>query len=530
MSEIISPCYLSQVKPADLNKQLDDPELVGALWKYFKANYVENNVGYNDAMEAMSQELGVPRSLLAKALAKPKVMRPFLMDYYMKSRARSQALAQARLEAKYVNAPGLPKGVQWVSDQYRRLKTIYHGAVFPFTHAFDVAKMPTKWAEFARTVGQSWHFMSKEAHMQAMEALRDDPAYPWALRAGAVVDPARGPIGILAKNSGTWSSRAWDALKVMRLHLFKAELFTDDGEWKPKYQGLTDQEKLEVAKGVAQRWNHLTGATSPGEGKFGALGNYMFAPELTAAKWHGFFTDHKQAGAILSKRAAGEELTAAEKKFLGTVARTDGEMVAGRAITLAINAGLLQAGIGQDPNGKKQQLNFFHPEKADWLRPKAFGQVFNMRGQDEIVQLLGKLWAISHETPNQLARKRASKMEQYATIGGRYAMGKLSPAAEKMTEFKVGEDFMGNPLPWSNEHGTKYHHKISTGQFVAESASPIFMEGAVHEFYQGMRDAGLDAHSANNIMRGLQNPRIVRRALLTGAEEFAGLGVYNEDH
>lgn len=531
MSEIISPCYLSQVKPHDLDRELNNnPELVGAVWNYFKAKFVDKGIGYNDAMDAMSQELGVPRSLVSKILSKPKVLRPFLNDVYLKNRARQQALAQARLEAKHVNAPGLPKGVKFVADSYRGLKTLLHGPVFLFTHAMDVLKQPTKIGKFLSAYKRSWEFMSVENHREAMETLRDDVAYPWAVRSGLVVDPERGPIGILAKKSGTWSSRAWDALKILRLNLFKQELFTDEGEWKPKFASLSDQEKLEVGKAVAERWNHLTGALSPGDKNLNAFSEVMFAPELTAAKWHSFLGDNKKAAAIVTRRAAGNELSAAERKFLGTVMRTNGEIVAGRAISLAINAGLLQAGIGQSPNGKKQELNFTHPERADWLRPKAFGQVFNMRGQDEIIQLLGKMYAISRQTPQQTARKRSTRMEQRATTAGRYAFSKLAPAPEKITEFSTGEDFRGNPLPFSKEHGNKYHHKVSTGEFVAGTFTPIFMEGAVHEFYQGMRDAGLDAHSANAIMRGLTNPKIVGRALLVGAEEFTGLGVYDENH
>ena len=50
------------------------------------------------------------------------------------------------------------------------------------------------------------------------------------------------------------------------------------------------------------------------------------------------------------------------------------------------------------------------------------------------------------------------------------------------------------------------------------------MEGALREFYEGMRDKGLDSHSAMSIMRGLARPAA------TGAEEFSGIGVYNEEH
>lgn len=521
-----TPCYWSQVKPEDVKREVT-PEVAGAFWKYFKTNYSSKGIGYGDAMDAMSKEFEMPRSVLAQIISTNKTLRPLLDEVYLRNRTSQNALQEARREAQYVNLPSVPRGAQLVWNAYRSLKTLAHGPVFGFTHAIDIAKMPTKMGEFFKNEVNAFKFLNATEHRNAMEAVRDHPGYAFWVRSGLGIEPERAPVGILAQKGGTWASRAWDALKIMRLNLADTEMFTNVNGTrvlKPEFADLSAKEQLEVGKAVASRWNHLTGITSPGEQKLGALAPVMFAPELTAAKWHGFVGDHAKALSIANKAAQRIPLTAAEKKFIGVVARTDGEMTAGRILILAANGGLIGAGLANLPGEKKPQLNFTDPSKGDWLRPKAFGQVFNLRGQDEIVQFLGRLFATGYLHKTAGSGPPASSGE----VIGKYVESKLHPSAGAVKQIATGRDYFGRPLPWSGEKGIPSSPKYTTGEYVGTALTPIFMEGAIHEFYQGLRDKGIDPHTANSIMRGLSSPSIVGKALKTGAEEFIGLGVYDE--
>jgi hypothetical protein len=530
---------VSQVKPRDLDNELKQP-FVNKLLRYAKDNYISKGVEYHDMLDDMAQRFNFPKEWLSKALGSDSALRGPLNEAYLRARSKSFATQQAKREAEWVNKPSVPKGVRFLWDLERSLKTLWHGPVFPFTHMIDLAKMPGKMSKFWVTEARAWAAASKNFHRETLDAMTSHPRYGFWRRMGAVIDPDRGPIGILGRRGSTWAARAWDMMKPARLELMDSELFDQNGNIRPKYAEMHKTDFEEMAKNVARRWNHITGAVSPDESTFGQLSEFMFAPELTSAKWHDFANDHARAMAMASK--GPKNWTKGDKQFMGLVLRTDASRIAGHAAILAVNQGLLQSGLLTIPGEKKQVLNYTNPLKADWLRPKAFGQVYNMRGIDEVLQLVGKLAAVSKTaTPEQLRRyvgvapweTTPSRTEAAEKVITDYAKAKLHPSAEQVLSLGIThEDYFGRPLPstkkltgvelggtpFTDPYRKKSRPQLTRLEYGGQVLTPIFVAGGLKEFYDGLREHGLSAMMSMKIIR----------PIVTAAEEFTGVSLYNE--
>ena len=538
----LKPCYPSQVNPNRLTTKLED-QTIKKLLRYADANYIKKGVGYHDMLDDMSKRFNFPRQWLEKALGTDSAIRKSINEAYVTARAKAFASQYAKLQAQHVNQPRLPRGVQFAWDLERSLKTLWHGPVFPFTHMIDVAKMPTKMGKFWITEARAFNALSKQFHQDVMTAMTGHPNYAFWRRMGAVIDPNRGPIGILGKRGNSWASRAWDMMKPARMELMDQQLFDANGNVKAKFAQMHKTDFEEMARNVASRWNHITGAVSPNESTFGQLSNFMFAPELTSAKWHDFANDHAKAIAMVSKV---RNMTKGDKQFVGMVLRTDAERVAGHAALLVINHGLLQAGLLNAPGQRVNQvLNWTNPLKADYLRPKAYGQVFNMRGMDEIMQLLAKTAAVgARGLPDRVKIGAATDEELKRYMGTapwepipsntdalkqtliNYGMSKLHPSAQLGLELGVThEDYGKRPLPtaiggkpYPDAFRQKRFPQYPGLEYGAQQVTPIFAAGGLKEFYDGLREHGMSAMDAAHLMR----------PMVTGAEEFLGLSVYSE--
>src|SRR2546430_2964117 len=257
---LISPCYPSQVDPKAVDEAFTKGN-VAKLLRYAQDNYFGKGIDYLDAIDDMSRKFNIPRSWLSRAIGSEAAVRADLNNAYIQTRARAFARQYAALQAKWASLPQLPGLLGTIWNGYRALKVLFHGPVFPFTHAFDLAKMgllklgakpfapesdfasrPIEMARFWKTVARSWGAMSSSYHRAVMEQMMDHPRYEFWKRMGLVIDPRQGPIGILGKKGNTWAAKAWDMLKPGRLELADAELFDDNGNIRPQYANVSKPE------------------------------------------------------------------------------------------------------------------------------------------------------------------------------------------------------------------------------------------------------------------------------------------------
>jgi hypothetical protein len=374
-------------------------------------------------------------------------------------------------------------------------------------------------------VKDAWKFLANEtSYRNAMEELKDHPRYAWWLKRGLDITPGKGPVGILPTNKASGSMRAWDSLKIARIHMAEHELYNDIGKLRPEFRNLSETDLEDIGKRVASRVNHVTGTLSPNE--HGLKSELLFAPALTSSKWQSVIGDI--GGAALTLTKGRSAWTPADRTFMSLVARQTAQLFAGHVIAMALNQGYLHLQSSL-LGGPVQKVNFTDPSRSDWLAFKAGGYTIQPRGLLEVVQTMGKLAAAS----GIIKSKTRQTPEE---IAGRYGEYKLNPAVSLGIELARGKDLFGRPVPWSGEQFGKtqygrpdFRKPKYTGTEYALTHGPIFMNEAVKEFYQGLRDHGIDARSATAIVRGIsQNPKIVREAAIEGAGAFVGLGIHKD--
>lgn len=499
-----SPCFLADVPKSEVDKALTT-DRVAAIWRYAKANYLDRGASFEETLSGISNDVGIPRDVVARAFTKPKALRSVTNEVFEKQEARRNAIRNAKQYVQTIDAPAALKLLNVLTSVPRRILTFGHGPVFPVTHALELGGSEP--AAYFKAVGDSWRFAKKSSHAAAMDALRNEELYPMARRGGLVVDPEQGPQGILTGGSGGWARRAWDALKVTRMELFKDRFNT-----LPKAEQTLDNAKL-----ISSQINHSTGAMSPGEFGIGALSKGMFAPQLTMSKIAKTFVDPTKTAITYGKVLAGEEVPFSERNIASLRTRQAAKAVGSLAGLLVINQGFNIA------SGSKDRVNFTDRSKGDWLRPKAFGHTLNMRGSEELIRLVGNLVAISQASHKELRGK--SRTESVRDAVARYGQYKLDPSIQIAGEAALGEDTFGRPLPWSSEKGTPSRPKYTTTEYIM-TKGPIWLGGATREVYDAFREEGLNATDATSLIRALGNHAdILAKGAAVGAAEAVGGGI-----
>lgn len=486
-------CFPSQVKPEDLDKALT-PERVAGIWKYARDNYINKGESFEATIKGVSKDIGLPEHWVARAFTKPKALRNVTDQMFRQMSLRREAVRQAREYVAAVDTPGYKKFASAVWNLPRSILTAGHYAVFPVTHAGDLAFRPTAWKAYFKGVIDSYKFINRATHEAAMQDLVRDPNYTIARRGGLVNNPEAEPQGILTghglteklaekfpalKSISGASRRGFDALKITRQALFNRE-------WKKIPQ--TDR-NIETSKALSEMINHATGAHT---GQI-PLGKLQFAPQLNAARWSKALVD--PAKTVLTFLDWKDATPAAKHVALARV-RNAAEFAAVYTGMLAVNQGLNLA------FGSKDKVNFTDPTKSDWLQFKVNGHIVGIgSGVREVYALLGKIVAIGGQTKKQRGGDTATVTE--AKVIGRYASQKLSPTLGAILEASLREDKLtGRPLPWSNEKSTASNPRMGYGEYMATHYSPIPISGGAREAFNAMREEGMSAPDTMAILKG----------------------------
>jgi hypothetical protein len=468
----MAPCYPAQLKDPQFT-----PEEVKAIWEYSKTNYIDKGVDFDTTIKSVADDLGMRSNHIALAFTKPKALRPITNEIYRRQSLRRDAIRQAKMVVRNINAPGYAKLASKIYNFPRSALTFGHWAVFPVTHAGDLVFRPTAWKSYFKGVFDAYRFAGRAAHEAAMQDLVGSENYIIARRGGLVNDPQAEPQGILTSMSGP-SRRGFDALKIMRQKLF-------DREWaklKP------EERTVETSKEISEMVNHSTGAYT---GKV-PLAKIQFAPQLTASKWARAIGDPIKTIKTFSnwKNASAAERAVAHRRVVNAA-----EFAATYAGFLAVNQGLNMA------LGSKDQINFSDPTKGDWLQFKIGGHIVGMgAGVREVYRLLGGIVMLGQKSRKEL-RGGSSTAEITKTVG-RYAMYKLEPTLGNTLEAVTGEDRLTQrPLPFSNEPGTSSKPKMSWTEYGMSHFVPIPLTGATREAYDSMRERGLSAADSTAILK-----------------------------
>lgn len=348
----------------------------------------------------------------------------------------------------------------------RKILTVGHGGVIPFTHARTSALVPGEGKIFADTVKRAYSYLPKKGGTERltrdMASVRSDPLYDYAVKNGLAIKISTRPVGM---GMSRWTNASFDALKGMRLDLFKRA-------WRQTPEGMRTKEYAQI---LAKNINHATGeaATPPVVSNIAKWA--MFAPKLRFAKYASAFSDPAK-----SKFGA--------KRF---------------AKILAVNIGLLAVNdmVNRYFFGKTKDdtVNWTEPAKADWLRMKIAGMTVPMAPTFEVARLPVRLGSVALD-PKQYNKWR---------VAGTEIAGAAHPTITMAYDLTTGKDmWSGKSLPFKGasqyiygEHRDKDKDKQMSKKEYASEFAPIPLQPILKEL--SVEGVHLDPEMAPIIVESL---------------------------
>jgi hypothetical protein len=296
-------------------------------------------------------------------------------------------------------------------------------------------------------------------------------------------------LGAINKWSHEMGVRGWNALLALRFRLM------DDQFKFYEKPGMTNAERLELAKSLAPGANHATGsARIPIAPKYaGAPGHLLFGPKLLASKLASLTTDPAKALSIAAKAAVGKA-TYAERAGLYSALSGSTQWIIGTLGTLALNTA-----YNQFKGGAKVNM-FDDPTRSDWLKYKVGGMEFEAPGLLPEIREVGKQIAI------QLMNPKTIKDHFYGqtTKGGAFWKAfwddwlkyKLHPSITTALDLKAG--LSGENVPPWYAGADKKMDWLKYGL----SKTPISSSGMLGYFYDQLKKGGLTDNQASTIIHG----------------------------
>jgi hypothetical protein len=469
---------------------IKDDERV-AIWRWAKANGIDAGLPIEKVGDAINQHFfnGHARpEWITDILSGRKTPFKRLADDAWRKQYNRRTIVQKATELSRTQAMG-PAGkiLQALWALPRSVSVAGHGFVFPLTHAGDLAFRPESWGTFVKGVLDTYHASFSKAHAAKMlDSMERRELFGTALRSGLDVGPKSHPVGLITNIFGSgMAKRGWDMLTVMRYELWESQMHKF---LKPDMSG---EEVADVAKNLANWANHATGS---GKGPVANLGGLLFGPKLTQAKLNRLTIDPAETIRTFSN---WDRATAGEKAVAWTRLSGAAQYLLTGVGFLAVNQGVLTAlGVKE----KNKQINFTDPNKADFLAFKLGGVEGYIPGLHTEIKTLSKILATAFMSRKEL--RGESRAGHMATIMGQYGMGKVTPAVERGQELLFGQNWRGQPVPWSSDKGTKKNPRLDWGEY-AGSIGPIPLEGPIGYVYEHLKQNGASSKDAMSITKGL---------------------------
>lgn len=561
------PCFDYQAATKGRKKDFPIPiEFRRAAWDYMRRKYIDtgfldkNSVSgdsFEDMINQMHRETGAPARFWEEIIVGPKGDRIRSADMLRKEDARRTAQMKAQLAIEKTEWGPFLKAARITATVPRAVLTAFHAGVYPVTHAGGLLLTPTRYQQFVKGWATSWGTMpllkpfggGRAFYERARLELASDPEYAFWRNAGLRIGLEDRPVGIMSDllsgwlgKTGGWNDGSWLGLMRMRLDLAKQagrRLLTKD-DFKSLadpttttaqrraagvsgFADLANPEARNMAQGIAEVMNHATGVTTAGSRQmWGGAGKFFFAPELMASKFARAIPDPLKTARTFWKLQTGQTVSAGERAAAYLRMRNATEYLGTWLGGLMLNDALLQH-FGSD-----QRINFFHMTRpGDWLRFKSGdGDIFESRGPEEYLRLLGQLVAIGFTERRGLTGR--NPWDQAIIDMGTFLTYKLAPGYGLTGELFMGTDIFGRPLPENIQNiraaigmprrqASIAHPQYTMAEYAA-SRGPIFIGAGARDMYDDLRARGADEPTAQSV---------VKAGLVTlGA--FLGGGVHRE--
>jgi hypothetical protein len=406
-------------------------------------------------------------------------------DAWRKAYNRQTIVTQAKELSQMQQLGPAGKFIKTLREFPRTVAVMGHFGVFPFSHAGDLIFRPLSWGIFFKGLLNTYQGAFSKAHAaETLNYMQSDELYPLALQGGLDASPSSHPSGILTKFlSSEMSERAWKMLTVTRFELWKSQM----RKWaKP---GMDPKEMLDVAKNLATWANNATGS---GKGPIAQYGkDVLFGPKLTQSKLNRLTVDPYNTAKTF---ANWKNASVGEKAVAWTRVQGAAQYLLSYVGFLAANQGILLA------FGSKQKINYTDPHKGDFLMFKGLGLEGNIPGLHTEIRTLANIMATRFASRKDLHGD--SRRTATGKIVSGYLMNKSEPGVEMGEELLMRQNWRGQPLPWSDEKGTKKNPKLDWIQYGA-SHLPIPLEGPIGYVYEHLKQNGASSKDAMSITKGL---------------------------
>jgi hypothetical protein len=466
------------------------PEQVKTLWNAAKKFYLDKGVtDFDDLRHGLATDLGMSVEDVTRGLAQPKGAKRLTNELYAKMSNQRRVVNAAKQWLENQKSPKWARAASAIPRLMFAAKVFGHGTVGMITHAGNVMFNPTAikpyWINFFRQFKLMGLHDQGAFHERMMQDLVRDPNYITARRAGLANDPTRyqddyqTPDAIkFFKKIGLSGNRGFDALKLLRQARFNQA-------WDSLPESLKTPE---MAKMIADAKNHESGIITSSLGKPGKAANLlMFAPKLEGSRWAFAIGDPAKAAATFFdwKNSTPEAKQAAISEAKQKAA------IAGMYFSaLAFNQAMLSA------TGSNENVNFTNPKRGDFLSFKVAGHAVGIiKPLTGVLRLFANL---THDTigTRESWEKRNGRFAQFSDDLGEYARGKASPFAGPALDVAFQADYIGRPMPYSDEPVPPRLAKFgittpySYGEYTAKTLLPIPAQEAVTEVWkhQGMND------------------------------------------
>ena len=474
------------------------------IWNYTKKTYYDKGFGLSESIKRTAEDLGLNFLQVSNAIVTPKA-KPISDALYLK---RAELNKNRQALERYIdnaNEDKFVKTVGKIASIPKGTMTFGHGHVFIGTHAITNLTDPVHFIKTLKAMENAYRFSYGEGsyYEKEMEALRNDPLYAKANKAGLQNDPDN--IHLDSEQSyqkylgkfGKAGERGFNAVKVLRQEIFNHE-----------YKNLSDSQKNDEKslKRIAGLVNNWTGGTNIDLS--GNLGTFVkgatFSSSMEGSRWEKVLAPFK-AGFYGSKQAIHaltgltNEATPDQKAYTKAWAKRAGRQLATYGILLAANSAV-QAMVNPD-----KKVNWTDPTKPDYLLPK-FGDiditVDLSGGLLTTIGLLATVRKAGFENERYLPKGK-TRAEAASEAAGKYFRGKLSPIASLLTELYTKKDYAGNVIPYSNDIPAPGKRKLGLGEYIVSHFAPLPVAEGIQETKKSALENGVSDAQWNDILKGL---------------------------
>jgi hypothetical protein len=472
-----------------------NPMVAKAFWNEAKAHF-DSGKDFQGAVSEMAKKSGLQQATVARVLTADKRLKSITNDMWLKRARYGDITRAAHQLVEQADTPKWAQNARGVWDATRRVATLGHGGVFPFTHMRNLPLRGVAEAKiFGDTVKRAYSYATPKAGRarwaEDMATMQLDPEYATARRLGVDIEPGSEPVGILASGARGWGRRGFDALKPARLELFK--------QWSKQ---LPEDMRDEITgKMLAREVNYATGSIGKTGAQFARVTSpVMFAPKLWFAKRMEAFQPLRYL-ANAGRMTVGQRMVANNAlKSWAKIAVTTGGILAAND---AFNKYVMK-------NDKRVNFTDFSKPGSLW-RMNVGGTIVPLSPMAEVIRtpvaFVGALTATKKDLRGEAPLTNAGRLVLKDFLNA------LHPSITAGVELISGREAYGTPghlrrLPFpgvaqlARGEEPEKEPPLSLAEYAAEKG-PIPLAAGTREFVQALQDEGLSSTDADTWVKSL---------------------------